>query len=134
MLAGLLGALPGCDVLLSGEEAASVEQLKKEKAELTLQVERLTREVGQLRDENTVSKVMIGLYALRFATERYASVRHGVYPEANSLPELQGLIAKNLPANFALDTAFLETIRSTEKGYIFIANVRGQKIVVSNLI
>jgi 5-hydroxyisourate hydrolase-like protein (transthyretin family) len=133
-LAVSLSVLSGCDVLLSGDDATSVKALKKEKSDLTLQVERLTRENGQLRDENTVQKVMIGLYALRFATERYAASHHGSYPEANSLAELQAIISKNLPANFTMDTAFLETIRSSDKGYIFIANVRGQKIVVSNLI
>jgi hypothetical protein len=133
LLAGLV-VLSGCDVLLGGEDAASVKQLKKEKGDLTLQVERLTRENGQLHDENTVQKVMIGLFSLRFATERYAAAHHGSYPEAASLTELQAIVSKNLPASFSLDTAFLETIKSSEKGYIFIANVRGQKIVVSNLI
>lgn len=128
-------ALTGCDVLFAaGDEATSIQQLKKDKSELSLQVERLTRENGKLRDETTVQKVMIGLYALRFATERYAATHRGSYPEANSLPELQGLVSSSLPKDFALDSAFLETIRSTDKGYIFIANVRGQKIVVSNLI
>lgn len=120
--------------MLGGEESASVKQLKKDKSELSLQVERLTRENGAMRDETSVQKVMIGLYSLRFATERYAAGHHGSFPEANSLTELQGIVAKNLPGTFQLDTAFLETIRSSEKGYIFIANVRGQKIVVSNLI
>ena len=127
-------SLAGCDVLMGGEESASVKQLKKDKSELTLQVEKLTRENGLMRDENSVQKVMIGLYSLRFATERYAAGHHGSYPEANSLTELQGVVSKNLPGNFQMDTAFLETIRSSDKGYIFIANVRGQKIVVSNLI
>jgi hypothetical protein len=133
-LVACLGVLTGCDVLLGSEDAVSVKQLKKEKSDMALQVERLTRENGQLRDENTVQKVMIGLYSLRFATERYAASHHGSFPEANSLTDLQAIVSKNLPANFILDTAFLETIRSSEKGYIFIANVRGQKIVVSNLI
>lgn len=133
-LASCLVAVAGCDVLLGGEDAASVKQLKKEKGDLALQVERLTRENGQLHDENTVQKVMIGLYSLRFATERYAAAHHGSYPEAASLTDLQAIVTKNLPANFSLDAAFLETIKSSDKGYIFIANVRGQKIVVSNLI
>jgi hypothetical protein len=133
-LTAALLTLPGCDVLLGGDDPTSVKQLKKEKGELSLQVERLTRENGQLRDENTVQKVMIGLYSLRFATERYAAAHHGSYPEAASLTDLQAIVTKNLPGSFALDTAFLETIKSSDKGYIFIANVRGQKIVVSNLI
>lgn len=130
----VLLAASGCEELWPTDPSQSVQVLQKEKAQLTEQVNRLQQENAELKDRSSVQGVTIALYDLRHATERFASIRKGIYPEALGLSELQASIKGYLPESFSLDPTVLETIKSTTKGYIFIANVKGQKIVVSNLI
>ena len=132
VLITVLFALYSCeDLFYSG---SSVTEIKQDNAKLQLQVDNLNRELGKLKEEVLVKTMIIKLYTLRHALEKYAFDNKGSYPVAANLQEMEMAINKYLPSQFEIDTNFLEGAKSSERGYILIATVKNQKIVVSNLI
>jgi len=115
-------------------EGMSVTELKKENAKLQIQVDTLNRELGKTRNELLIKTMIIKLYTIRHALEKYAFDNKGEYPVASTLQEIQAAVSKYLPNQFEVDMNYLEGAKSSERGYILIATVKEQKIVVSNLI
>jgi predicted nuclease with TOPRIM domain len=117
------------------------EQPAKEITKLQKENQKLEKEVNDLRDrlarseaEGVVNKVLVSLYDLRHALEKYALENNGIYPTATNINDLQTRLRKHLPENFEVEAVYLERIRSQSKGYIMIASVKGREIVVSNLL
>lgn len=127
--------LMSCEELVSqGFDSEAMKKLRAENTSLKIQIDKLQRQIKSNKDEVTTKNIIIALYDLRHAVEKYALENKGNYPEAANINELNKIIQPNLPKDFTIDSSYLETIKSTQKGYIFIANINDQKVVVSNLI
>lgn len=135
-LALSLLVLPGCENLQAMWEqpAKQMERLQKENRQLRQEVESLREKLGRSDAEGVVNQVLVALYDLRHALEKYALQNNGEYPYANNINELQSILKSYLPESFTIEAVYLEKIRSQKRGYIMIANVKGQEIVVSNLL
>lgn len=128
--------MSGCDQIQSAwnEPAKQMEKLQKDNRKLEQEVKDLKEKVATAEAEGIMNKVLVALYDLRHALEKYAQQNEGKYPVADNITELQGRLKSYLPETFEVDPAYLERIRSQQKGYIMIANVKGREIVVSNLL
>ncbi|MFN8672180.1 MAG: hypothetical protein U0457_08905 [Candidatus Sericytochromatia bacterium] len=130
-----LSFFTSCEELLSkGFDSDNVKKLRSENNALKIQLDKLQKQIKLAKDENTINSLVISLYDLRHAVEKYALENNGNYPETEDLYALEKEVQPSLPKDFKIDSSFLETIKSTKKGYIFIANFNNKKIVVSNLI
>lgn len=132
----LLLPLTGCERVerLINEPARQSEKLQKENRQLRTQVEKLSKQLAQAEAEGVVNQVLVSLYDLRHALEKYALKNQGQYPYANNINDLQAILKGFLPENFAIEAVYLDKVRSQQTGYIMIANVKGREIVVSNLL
>jgi hypothetical protein len=132
----LLLPLTGCERVerLVNEPARQSEKLQKENRQLRTQVEKLSKQLAQAEAERVVNQVLVSLYDLRHALEKYALKNQGHYPFANNINDLQTTLKSFLPENFVIEAVYLEKVRSQQTGYIMIANVKGREIVVSNLL
>lgn len=132
----LLLAVSGCESLQSlwEQPAKQMERLQKENRQLRQEVEVLREKLARSDAQGVVNEVLVALYDLRHALEKFALQNNGEYPHANNINELQSVLKSYLPENFAIEAVYLEKIRSQKRGYIMIANVKGQEIVVSNLL
>lgn len=135
----LLGGLAGCDWVTQMGEAINepqrqIEKLQKDNRKLQTENEQLKEKVAQAEAEGIMNKVLVALYDLRHALEKYAQQNEGKYPVADNINDLQERLKSYLPENFEVEPIYLERIRSQQKGYIMIANVKGREIVVSNLL
>lgn len=145
---GLRRALPLMLMLLSLGGLSACESVQFPWDMMREQNDRLVRENKKLQNENSdlkerlakaeaegvMNKVVVALYDLRHALEKYAQQNEGKYPVADNLADMQTRLKSFLPENFELDQSYLERMRSQVKGYIMIANVKGREIVVSNLL
>ncbi|MBF2053790.1 MAG: hypothetical protein IGS03_10050 [Candidatus Sericytochromatia bacterium] len=116
------------------QPAKEIEKLQKENQKLEKEVTDLRNRLAQSEAEGVVNKVLVSLYDLRHALEKYALENNGTYPTATNINDLQTRLRKYLPENFEVEAVYLERIRSQSKGYIMIASVKGREIVVSNLL
>jgi len=140
--AGLLllgmASLGGCDTSSIqwpwDQQAAQLEKLTRENTKLQKENQDLKDKLTQAEAEGVMNKVVVALYDLRHALEKYAQMNNGQYPVAENLSDMQARLKSYLPENFELDQTYLERMRSQVKGYIMIANVKGREIVVSNLL
>jgi molecular chaperone GrpE (heat shock protein) len=128
--------LSGCENLQAMWEqpAKQMERLQKENRQLRQEVESVREKLARSDAEGIVNHVLVALYDLRHALEKFALQNNGEYPYATNINELQSILKSYLPENFAIEAVYLEKIRSQKQGYIMIANVKGQEIVVSNLL
>ena len=133
---GLLLTQNGCTRLREVWEqpAKEITKLQKENQKLEKEVTELRERLAQSEAEGVVNKVLVSLYDLRHALEKYALENNGTYPTATNINDLQTRLRKYLPENFEVEAVYLERIRSQSKGYIMIASVKGREIVVSNLL
>ena len=135
-LATTLLILSGCEQLKTTWErpAKEMERLQKENRKLTTEVATLKERIAQSEAEGIMNKVLVSLYDLRHALEKYAQENEGQYPLADNITYLQTRLKRYLPENFEVEAVYIERIRSQQRGYIMIANVKGREIVVSNLL
>lgn len=135
-LATTLLLMTGCDQLKTTWErpAKEMERLQKENRKLAKEVATLQDRVAQSEAEGIMNKVLVSLYDLRHALEKYAQDNEGKYPLADNITDLQTRLSRYLPENFEVEAVYLERVRSQQRGYIMIANVKGREIVVSNLL
>lgn len=135
-LATTLCLMTGCDQLKTTWErpAKEMERLQKENRKLTKEVATLQDRIAQSEAEGIMNKVLVSLYDLRHALEKYAQDNEGKYPLADNITDLQTRLNRYLPENFEVEAVYIERIRSQQRGYIMIANVKGREIVVSNLL
>lgn len=136
-LCGLLAiSISGCEHLqnLWEQPARQMEKLQKENQQLRQEIETLRQKLAYSEAQGVVNEVLVALYDLRHALEKFALQNNGEYPHANNINELQSVLKNYLPENFSIEAGYLEKIRSQKRGYIMIANVKGQEIVVSNLL
>lgn len=133
---GLLLTQNGCAKLKEVWEqpAKEIEKLQKENQKLHREITDLRQRLSQSEAEGVVNKVLVALYDLRHALEKYALENNGTYPTATNINDLQTRLRKYLPESFEIEAVYLERIRSQPKGYIMIASVKGREIVVSNLL
>lgn len=123
-----------CEELISKNfDNENVKKLRAENTSLKIQLDKLQRQMKKDKDDAITKDIIISLYDLRHALEKYALDNKGSYPEAEGLIDLSKVVKSSLPEDFSLESTYLETVKSTTKGYIFIANVNNKKIVVSNL-
>ncbi|PIQ24755.1 hypothetical protein COW36_23560 [bacterium (Candidatus Blackallbacteria) CG17_big_fil_post_rev_8_21_14_2_50_48_46] len=132
----LIGSLSGCESFqnLWEQPARQMEKLQKENRQLRQEVDTLREKLARSDAEGVVNQVLVGLYDLRHGLEKFALQNNGEYPHANNINELQSVLKNYLPEGFSIEAVYLEKIRSQKRGYIMIANVKGQEIVVSNLL
>ncbi len=132
----LLCGLTGCENLqdMWNAPAKQIEKLQKENRQLKQEAEILREKLARSDAQGVVNQVLVALYDLRHALEKFALQNNGEYPHANNINELQSVLKNYLPDNFEVEAIYLEKIRSQKRGYIMIANVKGQEIVVSNLL
>lgn len=124
-----------CEEIFSNSiDNQELKKVRTENTALKIQVDKLQRQINKDKDDVTLKNLVIGLYDLRHAVEKYALENKGSYPEALNINELSKIVGSNLPKDFTIDQTYLETVKSTSKGYIFIANFNDRKVVVSNLI
>lgn len=124
-----------CEELFSkGFDNEEIKKIRTENTGLKIQVDKLQRQINRNKGDVELKNLVIALYDMRHAVEKYALENKGNYPEAKNMTELTKIIEANLPKDFSIQQQYLETIKSTTKGYIFIANFGEQKVVVSNLI
>lgn len=127
--------LSSCEELLSKSlDSDVVKKLRAENTTLKIQLDKMQKQIKGVKDETTLKTLIISLYDLRHAVEKYAIENNGNFPVAENLFDLEKEVKTSLPKDFTVESDFLETIKSTQKGYIFIANFNNKKIVVSNLI
>ncbi|MBC7473756.1 MAG: hypothetical protein H7263_05650 [Candidatus Sericytochromatia bacterium] len=127
--------LTSCEELFSqGLDTQAFKKLRTENTNLKIQIDKLQRQIKTNSGDVTTKNIIISLYDLRHAVEKYALENKGNYPEAENISDLTKVIKNNLPKDFIIESSYLETIKSSTKGYIFIANINDQKVVVSNLI
>lgn len=122
-----------CDDLLYNEGSPEVKKLRVQNAQLRKQVQMLSAELGKIKDDIIVKDMIISLYNLRHAMEKYASDNKGKYPVADDISQLRTVLSDYLPKDFQIEIIYLEKVKSNEKGYLIIANVKNQKVFVSNL-
>lgn len=137
LLSLCLLVLPGCTRLKEVWEqpAKQIEKLQKENQRLQQEINTLRERLAMSEAEGEMNKVVISLYDLRHALEKYAQQNDGQYPLADNINDLQARLKAYLPENFEVEASYLERIRSQpNKGYIMIAKVKGREIVVSNLL
>lgn len=124
-----------CEEIFSNSiDNQELKKIRTENTALKIQIDKLQRQINKDKDEATLKNLIIGLYDLRHAVEKYALENKGSYPDALNINELTKIVGNNLPKDFTIDQTYLETVKSTGKGYIFIANFNDRKVVVSNLI
>ncbi len=135
-LATTLCLMTGCDQLKTTWQrpAKEMERLQKENRKLTKEVATLQDRIAQSEAEGIMNKVLVSLYDLRHALEKYAQDNEGKYPLADNITDLQTRLNRYLPENFEVEAVYIERVRSQQRGYIMIANVKGREIVVSNLL
>jgi molecular chaperone GrpE (heat shock protein) len=135
-LALTLFSISGCQQLKSTWErpAKEMERLQKENRKLTKDVTTLQERIAKSEAEGIMNKVLVSLYDLRHAMEKFAQENEGKYPVADNITDLQTRLNRYLPENFEVEAVYLERVRSQQRGYIMIANVKGREIVVSNLL
>jgi len=132
----LLLSSTGCESIQNffNEPQKQREKLHKENNKLKQEVNLLNKQLAQAQAEGVVNKVLVSLYDLRHAVEKYALKNEGKYPVAKNINELQSALKDYLPETFEIEAIYLETVSSKKVGYIMIASVKGQKIVVSNIL
>ncbi|MEK7433941.1 MAG: hypothetical protein AABZ74_12460 [Cyanobacteriota bacterium] len=131
----LLLSFSSCEELISkGMDTDTVKKLRTENSALKVQVDKLQKQIKITKDDVALKALVISLYDLRHAVEKYALENNGNYPTSENLFDLEKEVKSTLPKDFSIDSTLLENIKSTSKGYIFIANFNNKKIVVSNLI
>jgi len=131
----LLFSLNSCEELFSQKmETDAVKKMRTENTSLKLQIDKLQRQVKKDKADSVTKELIISMYDLRHAVEKYSQKNNNEYPNAENVTELIKIIKEFLPETYKIDASYLETIKSSPKGYIFIANINEQKIVVSNLI
>jgi len=132
----LLVNLSGCAKLKEVWEqpAKQIEKLQKDNRRLNKEVTQLQDQLATAQAEGILNKVLVSLYDLRHALEKYAQQNSGQYPVADNINDLQTRLKNYLPEEFEVEAVYLERVRSQLKGYIMIANVKGREIVVSNLL
>ena len=132
----LLLLLPGCSRLkdMWEQPAKQIEKMQKENQSLRKEVTVLKERLAQSEAEGIMNKVIVSLYDLRHALEKYAQQNDGEYPVADNINDLQARLKNYLPESFEIEAIYIERIRSQQRGYIMIANVKGREIVVSNLL
>ncbi|MFN8578552.1 MAG: hypothetical protein U0354_17115 [Candidatus Sericytochromatia bacterium] len=124
-----------CEELISNNiDNQEMKKVRSENTALKIQIDKLQRQINKDKEQVVLKDLIISLYDLRHAVEKYALDNKGSYPEAKNFNELSKIIEGNLPKDFMIDQTYIETIKSTTKGYIFIANFDDRKVVVSNLI
>ncbi len=124
-----------CEELFSrGFDNQEIKKIRVENTNLKIQVDKLQRQINKNKGEVELKNLVIALYDMRHAVEKYALENKGNYPQALNINELNKIIEINLPKDFSIEQKYLETVKSSAKGYIFIANYQDQKVVVSNLI
>lgn len=111
-----------------------MERLQKENRKLTKDLTTLQERIAKSEAEGIMNKVLVSLYDLRHAMEKFAQENEGKYPVADNITDLQTRLSRHLPENFEVEAVYLERVRSQQRGYIMIANVKGREIVVSNLL
>ncbi|HEY9841755.1 MAG: hypothetical protein ACAI44_02825 [Candidatus Sericytochromatia bacterium] len=137
LVAGLLlTGLAGCENFETpwDQAAKQLDKLQRENRKLQQENVDLKEKLSQAEAEGVMNKVVVALYDLRHALEKYAQQNEGKYPVADNITDMQARLKSYLPDNFELDPTHLERMRSQPKGYIMIANVKGREIVVSNLL
>lgn len=136
LLALTLFSVSGCQQLKSTWErpAKEMERLQKENRKLTKDLATLQERIAKSEAEGIMNKVLVSLYDLRHAMEKFAQENEGKYPIADNITDLQTRLSRYLPENFEIEAVYLERVRSQQRGYIMIANVKGREIVVSNLL
>lgn len=135
LLVGLLLLNTSCEEILSNFfDSENLKKLRIENTNLRIQIDKLQRKIKEEEEKIIVKDLVISLYDLRHAVEKYSVNNRGEYPTAENLKDLVGIIKPYLQKDFIMDSTYIETIKSSPKGYIFIANYKEQKIVVSNLI
>ena len=129
-------SVSGCQQLKSTWErpAKEMERLQKENRKLTKDLTTLQERIAKSEAEGIMNKVLVSLYDLRHAMEKFAQENEGKYPVADNITDLQTRLSRHLPENFEVEAVYLERVRSQQRGYIMIANVKGREIVVSNLL
>lgn len=135
-LALALFSVSGCQQLKNTWErpAKEMERLQKENRKLTKEISLLQERVAKSEAEGIMNKVLVSLYDLRHAMEKFAQENEGKYPLADNITDLQTRLSRHLPEDFEIEAVYLERVRSQQRGYIMIANVKGREIVVSNLL
>lgn len=133
-LAGLSACDTGSVQWPWDQQAAEFDKIKRENTKLQKENQDLKEKLAQAEAEGVMNKVVVALYDLRHALEKYAQQNNGQYPVAENLTDMQTRLKSYLPENFELDQTYIERMRSQLKGYIMIANVKGREIVVSNLL
>jgi hypothetical protein len=135
LLIGLLLLNTSCEEIISSFfDSENLKKLRMENTNLRIQIDKLQRKIKEEEEKVLVKDLIISLYDLRHGVEKYSINNRGEYPTAENLKDLISTIKPYLPKNFSMDSTYIETIKSSPKGYIFIANYKEQKIVVSNLI
>lgn len=124
-----------CEEIFSkGLDNEALKKIRTENTGLKIQIDKLQRQIKKDKEELTTKELVISMYDLRHAVEKYSQNNQGDYPDAENVTELIKIVKEFLPKDYTIDASYLETIKSSAKGYIFIANIYDQKIVVSNLI
>lgn len=124
-----------CEEILSNFfDSENLKKLRIENTNLRIQIDKLQRKIKENEEKILVKDLVISLYDIRHAVEKYSINNRGEYPVAENLKDLLSIVKPYLPKDFTMDSTYIETIKSSPKGYIFIANYKDQKIVVSNLI
>ncbi|GIW21359.1 MAG: hypothetical protein KatS3mg068_0366 [Candidatus Sericytochromatia bacterium] len=124
-----------CEEVLSNFfDSENLKKLRIENTNLRIQIDKLQRKIKENEEKILVKDLVISLYDIRHAVEKYSVNNRGEYPVAENLKDLLSIVKPYLPKDFTMDSTYIETIKSSPKGYIFIANYKDQKIVVSNLI
>lgn len=128
--------LPGCSRVkeMWEQPAKQIEKMQKENQRLEKDVTLLRERLAQSEAEGIMNKVIVSLYDLRHSLEKYAQQNNGEYPVADNINDLQSRLKNYLPESFEIEAIYIERIRSQQRGYIMIANVKGREIVVSNLL
>jgi hypothetical protein len=128
-------SLNSCEEIFSkGLDNEAMKKLRTENTSLKIQIDKLQRQIKKDKEDVVAKDLIISMYDLRHAVEKYSENNQGDYPDAENVTELIKVVKEYLPKNYVIEASYLETIKSSAKGYIFIANINDQKIVVSNLI
>ncbi len=128
-------SLISCEELVSKSfDNETIKKLRNENTTLKVQMDKLQRQLKKNNEQIASKNLIISMYDLRHAVEKYALNNHNEYPSAENITELNEIVKAFLPKDYSIELSYLETIKSSVKGYIFIANINEQKIVVSNLI
>src|SRR5688572_2629045 len=90
-----------CEELLSKTaDNEAVKKLRTENTSLKIQIDKLQRQIQKDKGDVVTKELVISMYDLRHAVEKFAQKNNGEYPKAENVTELRKIVGEYLPKGY----------------------------------